>query len=123
MIRRSLPVLLAVFLVSSCYVFKAYRFRKFDLKDLPKLHAVNLPSSSTPFVFAYDTLNNVALRQYLDSNLRSSQSYAFLVIRNDSILYERYFDDVQPASQLPSFSMAKLVTGTLLGIALHECFI
>lgn len=117
--RRLLPFLLTI-LLASCYVFKAYRFRKFDLKDLHKIEAVDLPASPTPFKFFYDTLNNATLAQYLDSNLQNSQSYAFLVIRNDSILYERYFGDVTPSTVLPSFSAAKSVTGTLFGIALGE---
>ena len=109
--------------LSSCYVVKAYRFRNFDLKDLHKIDAVDLPSSAKPFVFAYDTLRFTWLKKFLDEELAASQTYAFLVIHNDSILYERYFGDVQEDSKLPSFSMAKSVTSTLLGIALHEGYI
>lgn len=110
-------------LLSSCYVFKAYRFRNFDLKDLHKIEAVPLPSSPKPFAFAYDTLRVEGLKKSLNEALNNSQTYAFLVIRNDSILYERYFGDVNDSTMLPSFSMAKSVTGTLLGIALHEGYI
>lgn len=117
--RRLSFCVLAVFL-SSCYAVKAYRFRKFKLDDLDKIGAVPLPKSPRPFLFAYDTLRHQNLKAYLDSQLRSSLSYAFLVIRNDSILYERYFGTVAPDTKLPSFSAAKSFTGTLIGIALHE---
>ena len=103
--------------------FKAYRFRKFELKDLPKLDAVPLPASPTSFSFAYDTLGNMSLVKYLDSNLISSNTYAFIVVKNDTILYERYFGDVTSGSQLPSFSVAKSFVSTLVGIAVHEGYI
>jgi hypothetical protein len=50
----------------SCYVFKTYRFRIFELKDLDKLDAVNLPPSAQPALFNYDTANNKKLTDYLD---------------------------------------------------------
>ena len=116
-------LLVIIFTLSSCYVFKAYRFRKFELKDLPKLDAVPLPASPTSFSFAYDTLGNMSLVKYLDSNLISSNTYAFIVVKNDTILYERYFGDVTSGSQLPSFSVAKSFVSTLVGIAVHEGYI
>ena len=115
-------LLITVFLLSSCYVFRAYRFRKFELQDLHKLDAVPLPPSPTPFSFVYDTANNRGLTQYLDSNLVRSSTYAFLVIRNDTMLYERYFG-VTDNTMLPSYSVAKSFVGTLVGIALHEGYI
>jgi CubicO group peptidase (beta-lactamase class C family) len=44
----------------------------------------------------------------------------FLVIRNDSIIYERYSMGITEHSLLPSNSMAKSFIGTLTGIALYE---
>jgi len=107
-------------LFSSCHVFKAYRFRNFELKDLDKLDAVTLPASAQAATFVYDTVNQKQLANYLDENLANSRTYAFMVIRNDSVLYERYFGDVTANSKLPSFSVAKSVVSTLLGIALNE---
>ncbi|MEO6134465.1 MAG: serine hydrolase, partial [Ginsengibacter sp.] len=45
---------------------------------------------------------------------------AFLVIRNDSIIYENYFNGFNKESLLPSFSVAKSFVGTLTGIAVQE---
>lgn len=115
-----LPVVL---LLSSCYVFRAYKFRKFELTSLDKIDAVSLPPSPQPFLFAYDTVRYPQMVRYLDENLAASQSYAFLVIRRDTILYERYFGNITDTTVLPSFSVAKSVTSTLLAIALHEGYI
>lgn len=121
--KKILPFLLACFVLSSCYVLRAYKYRDFDLKDVDKLHAVPLPASATPFHFSYDTLRYPKLTASLDSNLQDTYTYAFLVIRNDSILYERYFGNITEETKMPSFSVAKSVTSTLLGIALEEGYI
>lgn len=112
--------MLAAVSLQACYVFKAYTYRDFQLNDLEKLPAVELKPSAEPFAFAYDTASHLPLGRVLDSNLKNSLTYAFLVIRNDTILYERYFGAVEEQSKLPSFSVAKSVTSTLIGIALEE---
>ena len=55
--RKLSSLLLVAGLLSSCYVFKAYKYRNFELKDVDKLDAVSLPASKQPFSFAYDTAN------------------------------------------------------------------
>ena len=118
--RKILCLFLGLVLLQSCYVVRAYHFRKFKLEDLSKLKAISLPANATPFRFAYDTTRYPKWKKNMDSVLATTHTYAFLVIRGDSILYERYFGEVQQGSLLPSFSIAKSVTGTLVGIAVHE---
>ncbi len=48
---------------------------------------------------------------------------AFLIIKNDSIWFEKYFDGFGKNSQTNSFSMAKSVTSALLGKAIDDGFI
>lgn len=115
----SLLVCITLF-ASSCFVVKAYRFRKFELEDLHKFKRTAFAASSSPFTFATDTNSNPKLKYYLDSFLRDTRTYGFLIIRRDSILYERYFGTISSNTQLPSFSVAKSVTGTLVGIAHAE---
>ena len=52
--------------------------------------------------------------RYLDAH----HVRAFLVIRNDSIVYERYAEGYSDSTRSSSFSTAKSVTSALLGIAL-----
>ncbi len=117
---RLFTLLLVMFVLQSCYVVRAYKYRQFNLKDLDKMDAVALKPSDTPFVFAYNTAKYAPLTAFLDSNLQGSQTYAFLVIRNDSIIYERYFGSVTDSSKLPSFSVAKSFVSALTGIAIEE---
>ncbi len=50
--------------------------------------------------------------------LRRRHVRAFVVIRNDTILYQRYLEGYGPATSSCSFSVAKSVTSALLGRAL-----
>ena len=118
-------VLLLFFLAvsfSSCWMFRAYRLRNMKLEDHKKLPSVRIHKPDTAFYFTqcspmpcFESLN-----LWLDSELVQTRTAAFLVIRNDSILYERYFDGFNSLSLLPSNSMAKSFTGTLVGIAIDE---
>ena len=45
---------------------------------------------------------------------------AVLVIKNDSLLYEKYWDGYSDSSWSNSFSMAKSITSLLTGIAIKE---
>ena len=51
---------------------------------------------------------------------KERETKAFLVIKNDSILYEQYFDGYSESSKSNSFSMAKSIVVTLLGKAIME---
>lgn len=57
------------------------------------------------------------LDEYLDTKTKTT---AFLVIRNDSILFENYYEGYDAQSILPSFSVAKSFTSALVGIAIQE---
>jgi CubicO group peptidase (beta-lactamase class C family) len=50
--------------------------------------------------------------------MRDARIRAFLVVRNDTILYERYSGGYAASTLSGSYSMAKSFTSTLLGIAL-----
>ncbi|HTP02448.1 MAG TPA: serine hydrolase [Anaerolineales bacterium] len=56
----------------------------------------------------------------LDESLRRNQTTAFLVIRHDRLLYERYFNGHARDSICTSFSVAKSFSSAMIGIALHE---
>ena len=45
---------------------------------------------------------------------------AFIVIRNDTVQYERYFNGFGPDSMMTSFSVAKSIASTLAGIAIAQ---
>jgi CubicO group peptidase (beta-lactamase class C family) len=109
--------------LQSCYVSRAYRNRNFRLTDLDKLESLPLLPSEKPFEFAYKLNRQKAFSAFLDSNLYNTNTYSFLVIKNDSIVYEKYFDDVTETTKLPSFSVAKSFVGTLVQMAIEDGYI
>ncbi|MDG5800959.1 serine hydrolase [Marinilabiliaceae bacterium ANBcel2] len=58
-------------------------------------------------------------RAILDS-LKSLNTTAYLIIQNDSILFEYYGDEEQISAKSNSFSVAKSIVALLIGIAIDE---
>lgn len=56
----------------------------------------------------------------LDAFLAGTDTTAFIVIRDDTIVYEKYFNGYERGSINTSFSTAKSVTSALVGIAVDE---
>jgi CubicO group peptidase (beta-lactamase class C family) len=55
--------------------------------------------------------------------LKSTNTTSFIVIKDDAILYEGYFNDYGRDSIVTSFSVAKSFTSALVGIAINEGYI
>ena len=55
-----------------------------------------------------------------DQLLAQNHTGAFLVVRDDAVVYERYFGRVTRTTQLPSFSMSKTFAAVLVGCAVHD---
>ena len=56
----------------------------------------------------------------LDRFLTRSATTSFIVIKDDTVLYENYFDGYSRDSIVTSFSVAKSFVSTLIGIAIDE---
>ncbi|AEE19045.1 serine hydrolase domain-containing protein [Dokdonia sp. 4H-3-7-5] len=69
---------------------------------------------------AYNTINATSELTEINDELGT---VAFLIIKNDSIVYEKYEEDYSPSSQTNSFSMAKSITSAMLGKAIKDGFI
>src|SRR5438874_13517834 len=115
---RLLVFVVLLFSLSSCYFFRAYKVRKFNLADHEKLPSLPVAATANSFHFTVDT-NTIKywnFRTNLDTELMSSHTAAFLVIKNDTIIYERYFNGFGEQSLLPSFSVVKSFVSTLIAI-------
>tara|TARA_Y100000746_G_scaffold77947_1_gene65666 strand:+ start:1426 stop:2565 length:1140 start_codon:yes stop_codon:yes gene_type:complete len=64
--------------------------------------------------------NKIEATAKLNSINQERETKAFLVIKNDSIIYEKYFDGYNENSKSNSFSMAKSIVVTLLGKAIMD---
>jgi CubicO group peptidase (beta-lactamase class C family) len=105
--------------------FVVYNFA--DIKDYKKFPARPLTSNETKFKFYStskgkypDTLKLGNKSVAFDKVLEDHKTVAFLIIKNDTIQYEKYFKGYNQESIIPSFSMAKSVTSILIGCAIDE---
>ena len=55
-----------------------------------------------------------------DGFLRATDTLAFVVVHEDRLAYERYFDGSDRRTRQTSFSVAKSFVSTLVGIAIDE---
>lgn len=124
MVRISSQLVLTcmLFSFSSCWMVRAYKVRKLRLTDHEKLPSVQIGKSDqpAPFINPGNKTQYRGLQIQLDSILETTETGAFLVIKNDSIVYERYAMGLNEKSLLPSNSMAKSFVGTLALIAIDE---
>lgn len=56
----------------------------------------------------------------LEQFLKRTQTTSFIVVHNNKIIYEKYFNGFNKASMAPSFSMAKSFISALIGIAIDK---
>ncbi len=89
-----------------------------DLKYFDS-HKVEAPATSWPWPIS-PAYNKTELPAHLQEVLAKTQSVAFLVIQNDSILSEHYWDNYTDSSLSNSFSMAKSITTMLAQIAIQK---
>ena len=122
-IRFGLLIIIALSLLTSCQLGRFVFYNFADIKDHKKFQSRPLTADTSPFNFQYTNkgkfpkqLNDIPFDKYLEDN----KKVAFLIIKNDTIQYEKYFKGYNKESIVPSFSMAKSVTSILIGCAIDE---
>ncbi|MFZ4861802.1 serine hydrolase domain-containing protein [Sphingobacterium sp. Mn56C] len=67
--------------------------------------------------------NSVKSTEKLDAIHKNTGTIAYLIIKNDSIWYEKYYDGYSDSSKTNSFSMAKSIVSACLGKAIELGYI
>jgi CubicO group peptidase (beta-lactamase class C family) len=98
-----------------------------DIKDHEKFPARTIEKGTNAFHFQLTekgkvpkTLNQEGKSYPFAGFLEDNETVAFIIIQNDTIQYEQYWDGYGEASIVPSFSMAKSVTSILVGCAIDD---
>jgi CubicO group peptidase (beta-lactamase class C family) len=99
------------------------KFPSRAVDNAPPVFNVKARSSPKPFGTIEYRVDGKLRRAAFDDFLRSTKTTSFIVIEDDEILYERYFNGYRRDSIVTSFSIAKSVTSALVGIAIDEGFI
>ncbi len=124
---RIVPIILLLLLVSGCTVGRFVIWNFADRRDYKKFPSRPLPAAAQPFHYAEAALEvgPKAISEgdksvSFDAWLADHKTVAFLIIRHDTILYERYFKGYDESHVHPSFSMAKSVVSMLIGTAIAD---
>ncbi|MGD8586443.1 MAG: serine hydrolase [Chloroflexota bacterium] len=129
-------LVVALFVVSVIYspeyVYRVLVWQESDYGD----YMNNFPQRvlhASPESFIFDSApDEDRVRQVFEANLgvddfdaflEANDAQAFIVIQDDKILYEKYFNGAQRDTLLTSFSAAKSYVTTLVGIAVAEGYI
>ena len=114
------------------YTLRLLRWGDSDVYDYQKFPARAMPASGNPFAFTY-ALQEEAVAGLFAANpvvegsferfLADTGTQAFIVIQDDTVRYERYFNGAARESIVTSFSMAKSFASTLVGVAVADGFI
>lgn len=124
--RLTLFIFISSVVLNSCQLGRYVFYNFADINDYKIFHSRPLIANESHFSFQVTNsgrfpkeINDTPFDQYLQEN----ETVAFLIIKNDSIQYEKYFKGYNKESIVPSFSMAKSVMSILIGCAIDEGFI
>lgn len=126
-----LLVVCSMFIVSSCKLGRFVFYNFADIKDHKIFPKRIIEKPAEPFTFQYNKREQIAKSVTLnikgkekvysfDEYLELNKTVAFVVIRKDTVIYEKYFKGYDKAEIVPSFSMAKSVISMLIGCAIED---
>lgn len=109
--------------LSSCQLSRMIIYNFADINDYKIFPSRPLFKSNHPFHFYYakqfkhpEKINDIPFDKFLEK----TKTVAFIVIKNDTIQYEKYFHSYTDSKVVPSFSMAKSITSILIGCAIDD---
>ncbi|MCB0478170.1 MAG: beta-lactamase family protein [Crocinitomicaceae bacterium] len=126
-----LLLLSTVILISGkSYIFKAVWATYFrgqtgpGIYDLDVFYYSTIPASDQPEPWkTFDGIEHLTLRQEQKKYLEELETTSILVIHNNEIIYEEYWDEHNKEKVSNSFSVAKSYISVLIGIAIDKGFI
>jgi len=123
---KVLGLITCVVTLQSCLVGRFVWYNFAGIKDYKIFPSRPLPKAAVPFRFTdapqKERIGKTRVSK-IDSFASKNNSIAFLIIRNDSLLFERYYQNYTESSTVASFSMAKSYTSALVGAAIDDGFI
>src|SRR5690606_25567942 len=112
------------YILKGVWVVYLHGYTTAYIDDFQFFENEEIPASNKPQPWPiHKNYNTVEATKALSEMNAALGTVAFLVIKNDSIWYEKYFDGFGKNSQTNSFSMAKSITSALLGKAIDDGFI
>lgn len=105
-------------------IFRIVYYNDTDIDDYKIFPARTLHASEDPFHFKKSDDSSRVPDTYegmpFDLFLETRRTVAFLIIKYDMILYERYFEGYSESTPIQAFSMSKSLLSILIGRALDD---
>lgn len=112
---------LAILSSGKTFLYPALYYNFPNIDDYEFFENRTISKSSTPQPWAISKqVNKTKLTAPLQAKLDELKTVAFLVIKDDSIVVEQYWDDYSEKSYSNSFSAAKSHVSALIGFAIAE---
>jgi CubicO group peptidase (beta-lactamase class C family) len=126
--KKLIAILLITFTLSSCKVGRFVYYNFADIIDYKIFPNRKVANDSTNIFHFKNIVNKKLVIEMKDGNsfedfLAKNKTVAFLIIHNDTIKYENYFNKYDRESIVASFSMAKSFTSFLIGCAIEDKYI
>jgi CubicO group peptidase (beta-lactamase class C family) len=134
--KKTIPILIIIIIfIMSLFILPKHILRFFywnfaDLNDYKKFASVEMKKSENTFTFNYpdhkiqltlpEKFKKSGTEPSFDEFLEENKTVAFLILKDDTLLYENYFDGYNDQSVIPSFSISKAFVSALVGIAIDE---
>lgn len=136
MIKKIFTLILLVGLGSSCTVYRSIRYWTPDIDEYSAFPQAKIQNGPEPFHFptAIDSsFAKTKIRRILkgrdtvllnvDEYLATEATTAFVIIKNDTIVFEKYYRGYDRSTISTFFSTTKSITSLLVGIAIDEGYI
>lgn len=130
---KKFTLLLILIILQSCHYGRMIRYYKADIDDHKIFPYTTINTGDGTFYFEDGTQSEKAKtldtlkfsvngeKHAMDKVLNDfTETTAFLVIKNDSIVFENYYEGYKRDSISNIFSVSKSVTALLMGIAIEE---
>lgn len=126
--KKQFLFLAIVLTISSCTLGRFVYYNFADITDHKVFPKREIANDSTQVFHFTERERNSLLINMKDGNsfedyLEKNKTVAFLVIHNDTIKYQNYFNNYNAESVVASFSMAKSFTSFLIGCAIEDQYI
>jgi CubicO group peptidase (beta-lactamase class C family) len=115
---------------TSCHVARYVYWNYADVSDYKKFPADTLQASPSPHSFPVSILSeppvlpektrNECKVENLDQFFTRTKTLAFLILRNDTLICEKYYKGYDRDHVIPSFSVSKSFVSALVGIAIRD---
>lgn len=130
--KKVVVFLLLSLVLSSCQLGRFVFWNFADADDYKKFKNYTVEKSEDPYHYAAypgTTMAKIlaedteAAQLEFDEMIRRTKTQAILIIRNDTIIYQKYYGKNNPETLVTSFSIAKSFISALIGIAIDEGYI